>query len=92
MTNALIKKISSLLEKHHIGSNDINAINASILKQLNDTQNLHILIENHIAHIVKKYGINYLDIYELNNQIWTEVMHFKFLVISLKCKRKRTRL
>ena len=96
MINVLTRKISRLLEKHQIATNDINTINSNILKQLNNSQNLHALIENHIAHLIKKYGIDCMDIYRLNDQIWHEVIHFKFnnrkLVIALNCKSKKIRL
>ena len=96
MINVLTQKISKLLEKHKITTNDINTINSNILKQLNSSLDLHALIENHIAHLIEKYGIDFIDIYRLNDQIWNEVIHFKFnnrkLVISLNCKSKKIRL
>jgi hypothetical protein len=93
MNNALVDNLKKLLIKSKIQDEHITLINETVLNELYDIPTLNKSLENYIAILVEKYDINYFEIYKLNQQIWAEIINYKFntrkLMVSFKCKKEK---
>ena len=88
MTKKFKQNIEYILRNCNITKKDLELINQEAYKQLKNNKPIDKIFEKFIVKLLKKYDLQYMQIYALNTEIWLEIIGYKFNNIKEVSKLK----